>query len=125
MKKFIISLVVFCFILVAQISGATDVSTTFGWQQDLSIPVASWDVFRSSSATGPWTLLKNQPYYTISGSEYLTTATVVVPSNAVTIVYFKAQTIGTNTLRSIDSNIISKSYDTRTGPEAPGSFNVK
>lgn len=127
MKKVVLGFIVFCCIMVAQFVGAASIDTTFGWQQDLSQPVVSWDVFRGPSATGPWTLLKNQPYYVLSGgaTEYLTTTVVVVTDNAITNVWFKAQTIGTNGLRSGDSTIISKAYDTRTAPTAPGSFNVK
>lgn len=125
MRKFLIGLVLIC-ALFAQVGYAADVSTTFGWTQDSITGLASTDVFRGSSATGPWTLLKNQALYTLvpPATEYQTTAAVNVPDNAQTTVWFKAQNVGTTGLRSVDSGIISKAYDTRVAPVAPAGFRV-
>jgi hypothetical protein len=132
MKRFLMLMVMLTVAFFAQVGVAADVNvnTTFGWTQDNAAVVASTDVFRGSSATGPWTLLKNQPMYTLvpPAVEYQTTAAVAVPEGAQTTVWFKAQNIGTvaqGSLRSADSTIISKTYDTRVAPAAPGSFNVK
>jgi len=125
MKKILIGLVLIC-ALFAQVAYGADISTTFAWEQSLAQPVASWDVFRGTSATGPWTLLKNQAYYALTGgaTEYQTTSLVTVADSAQTTVWFKAQTLGTNGLRSVDSGIISKVYDTRVAPVAPAGFRV-
>jgi hypothetical protein len=127
MKRFLMLVIMLTVAFFAQVGFAADVNTTFGWQQDNINDVASWDVFRAPAASGPWTLLKNQAKYTLvpPATEYQTTAAVNVPDNAQTTVWFKAQTLGTTGLRSVDSNIISKAYDTRTAPAAPGNFNVK
>lgn len=126
MKRFI-CLIALMAVLFASGSFAADISTTWGWTDgNAAGTVASWDMFRGPSATGPWTLLKNQVFYDKgTATEYRTTALVTVADNAQTTVYFKAQTVGTNGLRSTDSNIISKAYDTRVTPSAPGDFNVK
>jgi len=127
MKKFLVAVTILAVLIITVQVKAADISTTFGWQQDGIADVASWNIYRSSSASGPWTLLKNQVKYTLSGgaTEYQTTAGVTVADNALTTVYFKANTVGTNGLVSVDSNVISKTYDTRTAPSAPTNFNVK
>lgn len=126
MKKFLILAIMLTIAFFAQVGNAADVNTTFGWQQDISHAVSGWDIFRGPAAAGPWTLLKNQAYYDKgAAAEYLSTAAVNVPDDAQTTVYFKAVTIGATGLRSVDSNIISKVYDTRVAPAAPTGFNVK
>jgi hypothetical protein len=125
MKKLALAfLFVFAFCWSAQ---AADISTTFAWQQETPAAVISTDVFRGPTATGPWTMVKNQPMYTLGAgeTEWKTTAAITVADNAQTTVYFKAQNIGANGLRSVDSNIISKTYDTRVAPSAPSNFTVK
>jgi len=126
MKKFLIGLVVIVAFFATTAFGA-ERTTTWGWTDDnVTGTVVSWDIFRGASATGPWTLVTNQVFYDKGvATEYRTTAAVTVADNAETTVFFKAQTLGTNGLRSTDSNIISVLYDTRTAPVAPGNFNVK
>lgn len=126
MKK-VFCLVMFFVLVFVGFGFSADKSVTVGWQDgNSSGTVASWDVFTGTSATGPWTLGKNQPYYDKgAAAEYQTTFTISVPDNAVTTIFFKANGIGTNGLRSVDSNIASKAYDTRTEPIAPTNFNVK
>lgn len=125
MKRILIGLVLMC-VLFAQVVYGADISTTWGWQQDLAQPVASWDVFRSTTASGPWTLVKNQTFYALvpPATEYQTTSLVTVPDNALTVVYYMAQTIGTSGIRSVNSTVISKSYDTRVAPATPTGFRV-
>lgn len=125
MKKFLIGLVL-TVAFFAQVAYGADISSTWGWGQSSITGIASTDVFRGSSATGPWTLVKNQPIYTLvpPATEYQTTAAVNVPDNAQTTVWFKAQNVGTTGLRSVDSNIMSHVYDTRVTPAAPTGFRV-
>jgi hypothetical protein len=130
MKKIFMLFIVFAMILSLTMTYtfAADVNTTVGWQDTNTAGlVVSWDVFRGTSATGPWTFIKNQAYYALTGgaTEYQTTFLVTVPNNALTTVYFKAQTVGTGGLRSVDSNVANKVYDTRVAPSAPEQFNVK
>lgn len=128
MKKFLISLLMILTVaFFAQVGFTADVPTTFKWEDtNVAGAVTSWDVFSSNSAAGPWVVIKNQLFYD-KGAElsYQTTATVIVPDNAQTTVFFKAQTVGVEGLRSGDSNIISYLYDARVTPIAPVIIEIK
>jgi hypothetical protein len=127
MKKFLVCLFIVLTVAFFATSGfAADVPTTWGWEDSNATgTIASWNLYSGPSAAGPWTLEKNQPFYD-KGAEtlYKTSDAVTVANNAQTTVWFKANTVGTNGLTSVDSNIISFTYDTRVTPVAPVIINI-
>lgn len=126
MKKIWLAVIVLSLFLVSFLYAA-DKTVTVGWQDNNPAgTIASWNVYSGTSATGPWALVKNQAFYDKgAATEYQTTFTITVPDNAVTTIYIKANSVGTNGLASVDSNVASKAYDTRTEPSAPQNFNIK
>jgi hypothetical protein len=126
MKRFLIGLVLIGALFVQGAYGADKIHT-FGWQQlATEMPqVAGWDLFVGNAATGPWTLLKNQPYSGTPAAEYFTTAPAVTyPDGQDTTKYFVAQTIGTSGLRSVYSAVISHREDLRVAPSNPTGFRI-
>jgi hypothetical protein len=126
MKKLFWLMFIVLSMMFSTVAIAADVPTTWGWQDtNTAGTVASWNLYSAPSATGPWTLEKNQPYYD-KGAEtlYKTSDAVTVADNTQTTVWFKANTVGTNGLTSVDSNIISFTYDTRVTPIAPVIINI-
>jgi len=121
MKKLLCALIIVVAAFFATTGFAADVPTTWKWEDtNAAGTVTSWNLFRGASASGPWVVVKNQPFYDKgAAASYQTSNPVTVPDNAQTTVWFKANTVGTNGLTSVDSNIISTVYDTRVIPIAP------
>jgi len=121
MKRFICLMFIVLSLMFSTFVMAADVPTTWKWEDTNDAgTVASWNIFKGTSATGPWTVEKNQVFYDKGAAvSYQTSDPVTVPNNAQTTVWFKANTVGTSGLTSADSNIISVTYDTRVTPIAP------
>lgn len=124
MQLLLLAVIIFMTMLVGT-SFAIDKTTSFFWTQSLVSPIASWDIFRGTSVTGPWTLVKNVPFYALgTATEYTTSAPITVPDNSQSTVFFTIQATGTNGLKSALVPAITGSYDTRITPIVPAGYRV-
>jgi hypothetical protein len=112
MKKIIV--LALLAILAFPIHALCDTRTaTATWSQPAaSLPnLASWKVYTSPTAGGPYTLLATMPYTGTPAPTYTTTGTITQASNTVKNWYFIVRAVGKNGLESANSNEVMVPLD--------------
>jgi len=110
MKKLIVLLAI---ILTASLSYADTRTATATWSQPAaSLPnLASWRVYTSPTAGGPYTLLATMPYTGTPAPTYSTTGTLTQAAGTIKNWYFIVRAVGKNGSESVNSNEVMMPID--------------
>jgi hypothetical protein len=112
-------------ILVATSVFALTKTLNFGWQQaSADLPnLATWRIYSSSTAGGPYALLTQIAYDGQAKPEYTGTATITQADNTAKTYYFICRAVGKNGNESGNSNEVSAVIDL-IAPSTPVQFKV-